>query len=156
MTDVDFRKWGVTEDLFGELLICWCLFSVAESCPTLSDLMACTTPGIPVLHFFSEFAQIYVHWVSDAIQPSYALLHSSFAFSISQHQGLFQWVSLSHQVPDYWSLSFSINPSNDYSGLISFRIDWFDFVAVQGTLKSFLQHHHSKVSILKRSAFSMV
>ena len=68
---------------------------------------------------------------------------------LSQHQGLFQWVSSSHiRWPEYWSFSFSISPSNEYSGLISFRMDWFDLLAVQGTLKSLLQHHSSKASIL--------
>ena len=76
--------------------------------------------------------------------------------SLSQYQGLSQWVSSSHQRPKYWSFSFSISPSNDYLGLISFRIDWFDLLAVQGTLKSLFQHHSSKASILWRSAFFVV
>ena len=73
-------------------------------------------------------------------------------FNLSQHQGLFQWVSSSHQVAKYWSFSFSISPSNEYSGLISFRMDWLDLLTVQGTLKSLLQHHSSKASILWCSA----
>ena len=86
----------------------------------------CSTPGSPVLHQLLEFAQTYVHWVGDAIQPSNPLSPTSLpALNLSQHQGLFQWVSSSHQWPKYWSFfSFSISPSNDeYSGLISFRID---------------------------------
>ena len=98
----------------------------------------------------------YVHWVSDAIQPSHPLSSPSPAFNISQHQGLFQWVSSSHQGPKYWSFSFSISPSNEYSGLISLRIDWFDLRAVHRTCKSLLQHHSSKASILWCSAFFMV
>ena len=98
----------------------------------------------------------YVHWVSDAIQPSHPLSSPSPAFNLSQHQGLFQWVSSSHQGPKYWSFSFSISPSNEYSGLLFLRIDWFDLLAVHGTCKSFLQHHSSKASILWRSAFFMV
>ena len=104
-----------------------------------------------------EFTQTHVHWVGDAIQPSHLLLSSSPpAFNRSQHQGLFNWVSSSHQVPKDWSFSFSISPSNEYSGLISFRIDWLDLLAVQGTLKSLLHHHSSKASILQHSAFFIV
>ena len=78
------------------------------------------------------------------------------ALNLSQHQALFQWVSSSHQGPKSWSFSFSISPSNEHPGLISFRMDWLDFPAVQGTLKSLLQHHSSKASILQRSVFFMV
>ena len=96
-------------------------------------------------------------WVGDAIQPSHPLSSPSPpAFNLSQHQGLFQWVSFSHQVPKYWSFSFSIIPSNEYSGHISFKMNWFDLVAVQGTLQSLLQHHSSKASILWCSAFFIV
>ena len=92
--------------------------------------------------------------VSDALQPSHPLSSPSPpAFSLSQHKGLFQWVSSSHQVPKY--CSFSISLSNEYSGLISFRTDWFDLLVVQGTL-SFLQHHSWKASILKHSTFFIV
>ena len=76
--------------------------------------------------------------------------------SCMQHQGLFKWVSSSHQWPKYWSFSFSISLSNEYSGLISFRTDWFHLLAVQGTLKSLLQHQSSKASILQHSAFFIV
>ena len=79
--------------------------------------------------------------ISSSVTPSPAL-------NLSQHQGLFQWVGSLHQVVKYWSFSFSIRTSNEYSGLISFRMDWLDLLAVQGTLKSFLQHHSSKASIL--------
>ena len=100
-------------------------------------------------------AQIDVHWVSDAIQPSHPL-SSPFpsAFNLSQH--LFQWISSSHQVAKVFELQFQHQPSNEYSGLISFRIDWFDLLTVQETLKSLLQHHSSKASILRCSAFFMV
>ena len=91
-----------------------------------------------------------------AIQLFHPLLSPSPpAFSLSQHQGLFQWVS-SIRWPKYWSFSFSISPSNEYSGLISFRMDWFDLLAVQGTLKSLLQHQSSKASIVRPSAFFIV
>ena len=111
--------------------------------------MDCSKPGFPLLHNLLEFAQTYVHWVSDAIQPSHPLSPPSPpALNLSQQQGLFQWVGSSHQGLKYWSFSFSITPSHEYSGLISFRIDWFHFLAVQGALKSLLQHLNSEVSIL--------
>ena len=92
-----------------------------------------------------------------SIQPSHPRSSPSPpAPNPSQHQGLFQWVGSLHQGPEYWSFSFSISPSNEYSGLISFRIDWFDLLAIQGTLKSLLQHHSSKASMLRRSAFFLV
>ena len=121
------------------------------------DPMACSTPGFPVLHYLLELAQTHVHWVSDPIQLSHPLLSPSPpAFSLSQGQGLFQWVGSLHQVVKVLeSFNLSINPSNEYSGLISFRIDCFDLFAVQGTLKS-LQHNSSKASILRCSAFFMV
>ena len=130
--------------------------SVTQSCPTLCDPMDCSTPGFLVHHQLPELVQTNVHWVSDAIQPSYPLsLPSPPAFNLSQHQGLFQWV-LQIRWPKYWSFNFSISPSNEYSGLISFRMDWLDLLAVQGTLKSLLQHHSSKTSILQHSAFFIV
>ena len=131
--------------------------SVAQLFLTFCDPMDCSTPGFPVLHYLLEFAQTHVHWVNDAIQPSYPLLSPSPpAFNLSQHQGLSKKSVLCIRWPKYWSFSFNISPSNKYSGLISFRIDWFDLCAVQGTLKSFLQHHSSKASILWLSAFFMV
>ena len=90
----------------------------------------------------------------DVIQPSHSLsCPSPSAFNLSQHQDLFQWVSSLHWVAKYWSFSFNISPPNEHSGLISFRMDWLDSLAVQGTLKSLLQHHSSKVSILWCLAF---
>ena len=101
-----------------------------------------------------EFAQTHNHWVGDTIQPSHPLLSPSLpAFNFFQHQRLSQRVSSLHQVVKYWSFSFSISPSNEHSGLISFRIGWLALLAVQGTLKSLLQHHSSKASILQRSVF---
>ena len=109
----------------------------------------CSTPGFPVLHYLPEFAKTHVYWVSDAIQLPHPLSPPSpLALNLSQHQGLFQRVSSSHQVAKHWSISLSISPSNEYSGLISFRIDWFVLLAVQRTLRSLLQHHGSKASIL--------
>ena len=109
------------------------------------------TPGA-----FSN-SSIQVHQVSDAIQPSHPLSSPTPpGLNLSQQQGLFKWVSSSHQVAKYWSFSFSISPSSEHSGLISFRMDWLHFFAVQGTLKSLLQHHRSKASVLRGSAFFIV
>ena len=116
-----------------------------------------STPGIPVHHQLPEFTQIHVHQVSDAIQPSHPLLSPSTpAPNPSQHQRLFQWSTLRMRWPKYWSFSFSIIPSKGIPGVISFRMDWLDLLAVQGTLKSLLQHHTSKASILRHSAFFTV
>ena len=121
--------------------------SVTQSYLTLCDPMNHSTPGLPPHHQLPEFTQTHVHWVSDAIQPSHPLPSPSPpAFNLSQHQNLFKWDSSSHQVAKVFS--FSISPSSEYSGLISFRIDRLDLPAVQGSLKSLLQHHSSKASIL--------
>ena len=130
--------------------------SVAQSCLTLCDPMNRSTPGLPVHHQLLEFTQTYVHWVHDAIQPSHPLSSPFPALNLSQHQGLYKWISSSRQVAKVLSLSFNISPSNEHPGLISFRMDWLDLLAVQGTLKSLLQHHSSKASILLRSAFFTV
>ena len=142
----DFGPWLILTSWF-----CSVQFrSVIQSCPTLCDPMDCSTSGLPVHCQLWEFTQTHVHWVGDAIQPSHPLLSlSPPALNISQHQGLFKWVSSSHQWSKYWSFHFSISPSNEYSGPVSFRMDWFDLLAVQGTLKSLLQHHSSKASILR-------
>ena len=127
------------------------------SCVQLYNPMDCSMPGLPVLHQFLEFTQTHVHWVGDAIQPSHPLSSPSPpALNLSQHQDLFKWVHSSHQVAKYWSFSFNISPSNEHPGLISFRMDWLDHLAVQGALKSLLQHHSSKASIFQRSAFFTV
>ena len=116
-------------------------------------------PGFPLHYHLPELAQTHVHSVSDAIQPSRPLLSSSSpAFNLSQHQSL----SFSNELvlhirwPKYWSFSLNISPSNEYSGLTSFRMDWLDLLAVQETLKSLLQHYSSKASILWHSAFFTV
>ena len=133
----------------------------------LRDPMNRSMPGLLVHHQLPEFIQTHVHRVGDAIQPSHPLLSPSpsalnlslFFFSalnLSQHQSLYQWVSSSHQVAKVLSFSFNISPSNEHPGLISFRMDWLDLLAVQGTLKSLRQHHSSEASILWRSAFFKV
>ena len=108
--------------------------------------MNCSMPGFPVLHYLPEFAQTHVHWVGDAIQLSHPILLLPSMFPsmrvISNEPALcIRW-------PKYWSFSFSTSPSNEYSGSISFRIDWFDLLAVWGTRKSLIQHHCLKTSIL--------
>ena len=116
-----------------------------------------STPGFSILHHFPDFAQTCVHWVSDAIQPSHPLSPLLLLPSIFPSIRVFSdELALSTWWPKYWSFSFSISPSNEYSGLIFFRIDWFDLLAVQGTLKSPLQHHSSKAPILQHSAFFVV
>ena len=127
--------------------------SVTQLSPTLCDLMNCSTPGLPVHHQLPEFTQTHVHRVSDAIQPSHplsshsppALIPPSIRVFSNESTLLMRW-------PKYWSFSFSISPSKEHPGLISFRMDWLDLLEVQGILKSFLQHHSSKASILWRSA----
>ena len=127
------------------------------SCVWLCGPMDCSKPGFFVHHQLLELIQTHVHRVSDAIQPSHPLSPPSPpTFNLSQHQGPFQWVSSSHQWPKYWSFSFSISPSNEYSGLIFFRMDWLDFLAIQETLRSLLQYHSSKASILQHSAFIII
>ena len=119
--------------------------SVAQSCPTLCDPMNRSTPGLPVHHQLLEFTQTHIRRVGDAIQPSHLLSSPSPpALNPFQHQSLFQWVDSSHRWPKYWSFSFSIIPSKERPGLISFRMDRLDLLAVQGTFKSLLQHHSSK------------
>ena len=128
--------------------------SVAQMCPTLCNPMDCSTPGLPVHHQLLEFTQIHVHWVSDAIQPSLLCLSLLLLPSVFPSIRVFTNESILHIIwTKYWGFSFNISHSNEYSGLISFRMDWLDLLAVQGTLKSLLQHHSSKASILQCSAF---
>ena len=131
--------------------------SVTQSCPTLPDPMDHSTPDHPVHHQLPEFTQTHDHWLGDTIQPSQPLLSPSPpAFNLSQPQVFSSESVLRIRWTKDWSFSFSNSPSNEYSGLISFRMDWLDLLAVQGTLKSLLQHHSSQASILQRSAFFTV
>ena len=131
--------------------------SVAQSCLTLCNPMNHSMPGLPVHHQLQEVTQTHVHWVSDDIQPSHPLSSPSPpALNLSQNQGLFQWVSSLHQVAKVLEFQLNISPTNEHPGLISFRMDWLDLLAVQATLKSLLQHHSSKASILQCSAFIIV
>ena len=128
--------------------------SVAQSCPTLCNPMNHSTPGLPVHHHLPEFTQTHVHWVRDAIQPSHSQLSPLLLLPIPPNIKVFSNESTLHmRWPEYWSFSFSIIPSKEIPGLISFRMDWLNFPAVQGTVKSLLQHHSSKASILRHSAF---
>ena len=133
-------------------------FVVVQSLsPTPHDPMDYSMPGFPIHHSLLKLAQTHVHRVGDAIQNHSILLSSSSsAFNLSQHQGFSNESALPIRRPKYWSFSFSISPSNEYSGLISFRVDQFDLLEVQGTLKSLLQHHSSKAFILRCSVFFMV
>ena len=130
--------------------------SSVQSSPTLYDPVDCRMPSFPVHHHLPEHVQTDVHRVGDAIQPSHPLL-SPFppAPPIPPSIRVFSNESvLRMRWPKYWSFSFNISLSNECSGLISFRMDWLDLLAVQGTLKILLQHHSSKASILQRSPFS--
>ena len=129
--------------------------SVAQGYPTLCGLMDCSTPGFPVHHQLLELTQTHVHWVSDAIQPSHPLSSPSPPASIFPSiRDFSNELVLCIRWPKYWSFSFSISPSSEYSGLIFFRIDWFALLTVQGTLKSL--QLILKVSMLWYSAFFIV
>ena len=131
--------------------------SVSQSCPTLCDPMNCSTPGLPVHHQFPEFTQTHVHRVSDAIQPPHPLLSPSPpAPNPSQYRVFSNESALRMRWPKSWSFSFSISPSKEHPGLISFRKNWLDLLEVQGTLKRLLQHHSLKASILWHSTFFTV
>ena len=133
-----------------------CCCSVVQSCPTLCDPTDCSTPGLPIPHRLPEFAQVHVHCISDAVQPSHPLMTSSpSALDLSQHYGVFQYVICSHQMTKILELQLHHQSFSEYSGLISLKIDWFDLLTVQGTFRS-LQHHSSEASILWYSALFLV
>ena len=136
---------------------CFQFSSVAESCPTLCYLMNQSMPGLAVHHQLPESTQTHVHWVGDAIQPSLPLSSPSPpALNFPSIRVFSNESALCIRCPKYWSFTFNISPSNWQPGLISFRMDWLDLLAVQGTLKSLLRHHSSKASILQHSAFFVV
>ena len=116
------------------------------------DPMGCSRPGLPIHHQFPEFTQTHVHWVGDAIQPSHPLCPLLLPPSIFPSIRVFSNKLVHIRWPKYWSFSFNISPSSEYSGLISFRMDWLDLLAVQGTLKSLLQHHSSNAPVPSFSA----
>ena len=126
--------------------------SVTQSCLTLCNPMDCSTPGFPVCHQLPELTQIHVHQVCDAIQPSHPLSSPSPPLAIFPSIRVFSNESaLCIRWPKYWSYSFNISLSNEYARLVSFKMDWLDLLAVQGTLKTLLHHHSSKASILQCS-----
>ena len=114
--------------------------------------MDCSTSGVPVLPYFLEFAQTHVHWVGDAVQPS----HPLFSLIFCSIRVFYNESVLRIRWPNYWNFSFSISPSNEYSGLISFRIDWFDLLTIQRTLKNLLQRHSLKASVIWHQGFFIV
>ena len=119
--------------------------------------MDCSLPGFPVPHHLLEFAQVHVHWIGDAIQSSHPLSPLLLLPSLFPIIRVFSKESaVCIRWPKYWNFSFSISPAIEYSGLISFNIDWFDLLAVQETLKSLLQHHGLKASVIQCSAILMV
>ena len=128
------------------------LFLVTMSCPTFCDPMHCNMPAFLVLRYLPEFVQTHVHWVDNTTQPSHPLSPPSpHTLILSQDRVFFNELAVCIRWPKFWS--FSISPCNEYSGLISFTVDWLDFLAVHEILKSLLQHHNSKASILWCSAF---
>ena len=159
------RNWTGVSCIAGGFFTNWAMreaptvqfSSVAQSFTTLCDPMDCSIPGLPVHHQLPEFTQTHVHWVSDAIQPSHPLSSPLLLPSIFPSIRVFSNESVLHiRWPKYWSFSFNLSPSNEYPGLISFRMDWLDLLAVQGILKCLLQHHSSKASILWCPAFFIV
>ena len=153
---VQFSQYHLKK-LFFIVYSCLCcrFSSVAQLCLILYNPKDCSMPGFPVHHELSELAQTHVRWVGDAIQPSHPLSSPSPTFNLSQHQDLFEWVSSSHQVAQVLEFQLQHQSFQRIFGvdflLISF--DWFDLLVVQGTLKNLLQHHSSKASVLRRSAF---
>ena len=131
-------------------------FVVVHLCPTLCEPVDCSTPGFPVLHYLLGLAQLME--IESVISSNHLILCRPLLLpSIFPSMRVFSKESVLHiKWPEYWSFSFSIIPSKEIPGLISFRMDWLDLLAVQGTLKTLLQHHNSKASILWRSAFFTV
>ena len=129
--------------------------SVTQSCQTLCIPMNCSTPGLPVHKQRPESTKTHVHWVSDStVSPLPS--PSPPALKLSQTRGLFKWVSSSHQVAKVLEFQLQHQSYNEHPGLISFRMDWLDLLAAQGTLKSLLQHYSSEASNLWCSAFFIV
>ena len=141
---------------FFGLFSCFQFSSFIQSGPTLCDPMIYSTPGLPIPDQLLGSTQTHVHQVGNAIQPSLPLSSPSPALNLSQHQVFSNESALSIRWPKYWSFSFNISPSNEHPGLIFFRMNWLGLLAVQGTLKSLLQHHSTKASILRCSAFFIV
>ena len=139
--------------MFSDLYFCTSVqFSlVTQSCPSLCDPMNCSMPVLPVHHQLPEFTQTHVHRVSIFCRPLLLLPPIPPSIRVFSKES-----TLHMRLPKYWSFSFSISPSKEYPRLISFRMDWLDLLAVQRALKSLLQYHRSKASILQCSAFFIV
>ena len=151
----NLRKPG--KESFSEGQKLGCYFSVTKSCPTLCNSMYCSMPVFPVPHHLPEFAQMQVHWIDDGIKASGPLPSPSpLVRNFPRIRVFSNELAPSIRWPKYWSFSFSISPSSEYSEFISFRIDWFELFADQGTHENFLQHSNSKASILWHSVFCMV
>ena len=155
------KQWKQWETLFWgapkSLQMVSQFSSVTQLCLTLCYPMNCSKPGLPVHHQLPEFTQTYVHWVGDANQPSHPCRPLLLLPSVFPSIRVFSnELALHIRWPKCWSFSFNVSPSNEHPGLISFRMDWLDLLAVQGILKSLLQHHSSKASILWHSAFLTV
>ena len=136
-------------------MFCWC--SVTQPCLIFCDTMDCNMSGFPFPHRLLKLAQTHLHWVCDAIQPPCPLSPPLLLPWIFPSIKIFSnEIALHIRRPKYWSFSTNIVASDEYLGFISFRIDWFDLLAIQGTLKSLLQHNSSKASVLRHSAFFMV
>ena len=150
-TELGLREMTWLEKLDGR----GCCCSVTWSCPTFCDLMDCITPGFPVPHHLQKSTQVHVNCISDAILPCHPITPSSpSALNLFQHQGVFQWVSCSHQMTEILELQLQHQSfHNEYSGLFTFKTDQFDPLAVRGTLRCLLHHHSLKASILWCSAF---
>ena len=149
--------WVYMCECISELYSVFIICSVPQLCPTLCDPMDWSTPGLPVHDQLTENAQIHFHWVGDAIQASHPLLSPSPpAFNLSQHEGLFQWVSSSHQLAKVLEFQLQHQSFQWIFRTGFFRMDWLDLLAIQGTLKCLIQHHSSKTSILQRSDFFIV
>ena len=135
---------------FSHMACCCC--SVTKSCPTLCDTINSSMPIFPVLHYLQELAQTYVYWVGDVNPASHShcpLLLLLLLLSVFPNIRVFSnELAVRIRWPKFWSFTFSISPSNGYSGLISCRIDWFDLLAFQGILNSLIQHHHLRASVL--------
>ena len=149
--------WYFLDSSLKEYILYIHFISVAQLCLTLCDPMDCCTPCLLVHHQLLEFTQTHVHWVSDAIRSSHPLSSPSLMPSILSSIRVFSNESALHiRQTKYWSFSFNSSPSNEKSGLISLRMDWLDLLAVWATLKSLLQHHSSKASILQHPTFFIV
>ena len=147
---------SLLEFLTKKIIKCMVCYLVTKSCPTFCNPIDCSMPGFLILYYILEFAHIHVHWVGDAIQPSHPVAPLLLPSNLSQHQGLFKWVSSSHQVAKVLEFQLQHQSFQWTPRMICFRMDWLDLLEIQRTFRSLLQHHISKASILWHSAFFIV